>query len=69
MEEGDDYHIWLRKPQAGFGEETDEAEREEDDGTWRARASGALTCELRTGAPGERAARRWRGCTRGAEAA
>jgi hypothetical protein len=31
MEEGDDYHIWLRNPQAGFGEETDEAEREEDD--------------------------------------
>ena len=32
MEEGDDYHIWLRNPQAGIGEETNEAEREEDDG-------------------------------------
>jgi len=31
MEEGDDYHIWLRNPQAGFGEETDETERNEDD--------------------------------------
>ena len=32
MEEGDDYHIWLRDPQAGFGVEADEAERDGDDG-------------------------------------
>jgi len=32
MEEGDDYHIWLRDPQAGFGKEADEEEREGDDG-------------------------------------
>mmetsp|Transcript_11067 Transcript_11067/g.29658 ORF Transcript_11067/g.29658 Transcript_11067/m.29658 type:complete len:125 (-) Transcript_11067:56-430(-) len=48
MEEGDDYHIWLRNPQAGFGEETDEAEIQGTTGTWRARASGAMTRELRT---------------------
>ena len=32
IEEGDDYHIWLRDPQAGFGGEADEAEREGDGG-------------------------------------